>query len=216
MFAKYWEAGKVKTRLARTIGEAASRDVHLLFVKFLLKKFAAVGDFRTLVASPADQKLEFEEILPDTWQLDFQCDGDLGARMSHFFRTSQCDGQINILIGSDTPNLPVRFVEQCVDLLDRHQLVLGPSADGGYYLIAMRKHLPEVFEGVQWSSRQVLSQTLEIANRNSISYGLLPQLNDVDEIQDLKQLVGDLRRTNENPDDQQLLNDLTAMELNIG
>ena len=84
MFAKYWESGKVKTRLAKSIGETAARDIHLLFVQFLLRKFEKFGDRRSLVGSPEDKKQEFEQALSKTWSLAFQSAGDLGARMSRF------------------------------------------------------------------------------------------------------------------------------------
>lgn len=215
MFAKYWDVGKVKTRLARSIGAHASRDIHLLFVRFLLKKFESFGDSRILVASPAAQKSEFEKILGDSWQLQFQIHGDLGQRMSHFFRSNEQNHQINILIGSDTPDLPEAFLHQCVQLLDQTQLVLGPSQDGGYYLIAMRQHWPELFDQVPWSSPQVLSRTIEIAERNGIGYELLPQLNDVDELEDLQRLIDNLRCNDADPESRRLLKALADMELKL-
>ena len=215
MFAKYWEAGKVKTRLARTLGADPAKDVHLLFVRFLLKKFRGFGDQRTLVATPKTRQLEFEKVLPSGWRLQFQSEGDLGQRMSDFFSSSEAEGRLNILIGSDTPDLPETYLQQCVESLNQHQLVLGPSKDGGYYLIAMRGYLPQLFHGIKWSSSEVLSETLEIAEQDSISYALLPELNDVDEIGDLKQLITKLHGSSD-PDFQNLCDKLSNMELTIG
>ena len=215
MFAKYWEAGRVKTRLARSIGEDAARDVHLLFVRFLLEKFQAFGDSRSFVGSPVERQSEFEKILPSGWNLQFQSDGDLGQRMSNFFKSNQQSDQFNILIGSDTPDVPESYLQQCIELLKRNQLVLGPSLDGGYYLIAMKNHQPPLFENVVWSSPEVFSRTLEIAKQNSVSVALLPKLNDVDELDDLKQLLTKLEQSDDALD-QTLYRSLTDLELKVG
>ena len=216
MFAKYWQSGKVKTRLARSIGEDAARDVHFLFVRTLLQKFSSFGNCRTLVGSPAEKRSEFESILPESWALQFQSDGDLGQRMSHFFLDNEKDGQLNILIGSDTPDVPQSCMERCVELLNENQLVIGPSRDGGYYLVAMQQHLPQVFEDVPWSSTDVLARTLEIAKQHSLTVGLLPEMNDVDELEDLQQLMANLLADKTDPFATKLATALTEMELKIG
>lgn len=216
MFAKYWQSGKVKTRLARSIGEDAARDVHLLFVRTLLEKFESFGDCRTLVGSPAERHGEFESILPDGWQLQFQSAGDLGQRMSQFFQTNANDGQFNILIGSDTPDVPQACLEQCVALLQEKQLVIGPSRDGGYYLVAMHQHLPQIFRDVAWSTPDVLARTIQIAEEHSIAIGLLPEMNDVDELEDLQQLMANLQADETNRFAKNLFTALTEMELNVG
>ena len=184
-------------------------------MRFLLEKFGDFGNSRSLVGSPIDHQAKFESILPDSWQLQFQSNGDLGNRMSHFFRSNTAEAQFNILIGSDTPDLPESHLEECVLLMQNHDLVLGPCVDGGYYLIAMRRYLPEIFVEVEWSSTEVLSQTLQIAERENISYRLLAEMNDVDEVGDLQQLLSRLESAGD-PALRQLCRDMNALEIDFG
>ena len=103
-----------------------------------------------------------------------------------------------------------------VELLNENQLVIGPSRDGGYYLVAMQQHLPQVFEDVPWSSTDVLARTLEIAKQHSLTVGLLPEMNDVDELEDLQQLMANLLADKTDPFATKLATALTEMELKIG
>ena len=100
-------------------------------------------------------------------------------------------------------------------MLADHDLVIGPSADGGYYLIAMTKFLPSLFVGIEWSSTKVLSQTLEIVAHENISCGLLPELNDVDELGDLQALMTKLE-SNHDALSQELVRAIQSLEISIG
>jgi glycosyltransferase A (GT-A) superfamily protein (DUF2064 family) len=95
-----------------------------------------------------------------------------------------------ILIGSDLPDLPKQFLELAADTLETHDAVIGPSSDGGYYLIGFTKAglLPDAFEGVTWSTDSVFDQTISILNKDKRKTHLLPPWHDVDTLADLRSL----------------------------
>lgn len=214
MFAKFWEAGKVKTRLAATIGPEQARDVYLAFLDHLIRKLDALADLRTLVYSPPEHESSFRERFPDSWQLHPQADGDLGTRMRTFFETfGESAEQKNILIGSDAPDVPQEYIVQAAELLDEVPVVFGPSTDGGYYLIGMRGKPVNVFEDIPWSTEQVMQSTISLMESQQISYRLLPEWTDVDEVDDFRNLLNRLKSAEGSGAEQRLLDALLAMEL---
>ena len=120
-----------------------------------------------------------------------QMEGSLGRRMHAAFRRifSRNETQRVVIIGTDCPGLDAAGIARAFDELDAHDLVLGPAADGGYYLLGMRTLLPWVFEGIPWSTDRVLSATLDAAAANGTRVGLLDELRDVDTVADLKALL---------------------------
>ncbi len=190
LFAKFWEPGRVKTRLAQVIGEAAAAATYRLFVDACLKRLAATGESRTVVFWPPEEREVFERVaIHQGWQCQPQAPGDLGDRM-------HAAAEAVVLLGSDSPNLPVEYVRRAIELLQQADIVLGPAADGGYYLFATRLNRRELFEGVEWSSSRVLEQTLERIHhlQPRPQWALLPAWYDVDEDADLRRLWADLRR----------------------
>ena len=97
-----------------------------------------------------------------------------------------------MLIGSDSPSLPPPYISNAFEALSDVDIVLGPSVDGGYYLVGMNRDVTEIFTGIDWSMPQVLRQTLDIMHRQNIRYHLLPPWYDVDTLDDLQMLVGHL------------------------
>jgi glycosyltransferase A (GT-A) superfamily protein (DUF2064 family) len=102
-----------------------------------------------------------------------------------------------ILVGSDSPDLPGDFLRNAIVELQTHDMVLGPSSDGGYYLIGFRDDtfLPSVFDGISWSSSTVFQETIAKVKNEGRSLSLLPAWSDVDLISDLKNLVRRNRNT---------------------
>lgn len=213
MFAKYWGVGQVKTRLGQVIGQELASDVHLIFLRHLVNRFDAFGDRRTLVYSPAESESSFRRFLPDTWNMQPQSAGDLGIRMKTFFRNSaEVSSGKTLLIGSDTPDIPVSFTNLVVEMLDDVPIVLGPSSDGGYYLIAMTGFY-DIFDDIPWSTDQVLSLTLSRLKQQGIDFRLLPELTDVDEIDDLKRLMHKLGAANRDSLEDELYARLNQLDL---
>ncbi|MEQ8785291.1 MAG: TIGR04282 family arsenosugar biosynthesis glycosyltransferase [Pirellulaceae bacterium] len=197
LFAKYWHAGRVKTRLSRAVGEKPAADVYHAFVTTLVDRLAHTADRRTIVFSPADRAAKFAALGQGAWRITPQSEGGLGDRLGEFFRRSLEEGARRVVvIGSDSPTLPVEYIEQAFQLLQRHEVVLGPSTDGGYYLIGARERVPPVFDGVAWSTPTVWRETIERLDSAGIGHAELPAWYDVDQFDDLRRLNDELASTN--------------------
>ena len=203
LFAKFWEPGRVKTRLAATLGDQLACELYQIFLFHLLESVVSVTEQTTVVFSPADRQTEFRAAISTDWSLEAQSNGDLGDRMRNFFAKrltstdSVRDGNENqttkvIAIGADSPQLPASEIQNAFDLLDDHDVVIGPSTDGGYYLLGMQGNLAEVFDGIDWSTPAVLDQTLERLDQQNKSHALLSARTDVDDEQDLQQMLIEL------------------------
>ncbi len=193
MFAKYWEPGRVKTRLAAAIGDQAASSLYRRFVLTLLRRFAGVGQRRVLAYTPAERRTEFAALAADDWMLAAQGDGDLGQRMQDYFVEAFRSGADRVvLIGSDSPNLPVEYVHNAFQQLDRYPVVLGPADDGGYYLVGATGSVPPIFQGIQWGSPQVWTQTVHLLRDADCPYGVLPPWYDVDDLAGLRRICRDM------------------------
>ena len=102
------------------------------------------------------------------------------------------------------------MIDQAFDSLERHPVVLGPSCDGGYYLVGMRTNCQEIFEGIPWSTSRVLEETIARLNQSEVGFELLPEMSDVDDVEDLARLMSDLNASS-TPADAALLNRLTNL-----
>jgi rSAM/selenodomain-associated transferase 1 len=194
VFAKYWEAGSVKTRLAATVGDQAAGDLFCLFLEMVLRR--AAQEFhgqRVLAYSPPERAAEFAELAGEKWLVRPQSSGDLGARMSHYFEaalSSGCDRVV--LLGSDSPDLPRGTLAAAFQALESAPVVLGPSEDGGY-LIGMSEFIPQLFQDIAWSTGRVYQQTVDLLTSLDIRWRALGTWYDVDEVDDLKRLRHELR-----------------------
>lgn len=186
VFAKRPVAGRVKTRLAEEVGEERALEVY----RHLLEHTR-----RTCLEIPVRRQVWFDGRPADAgrwtapeFESRVQPEGDLGARMSHAFRDSTGEGGMRaVLIGSDCADLRADHLQRAFEALARHDLVLGPSSDGGYYLVGARAWHPELFKDIPWSTSEVLSRTLDKAGGQGLSTHLLAELGDVD-------TAGDWRR----------------------
>ena len=120
-----------------------------------------------------------------------QGDGDIGLRMARAFEAAfQDEAELTVIIGSDIPQISADIIHQAFDGLQTNDLVFGPARDGGYYLIGMKHTIPfetycRLFDGINWGSGEVLSQTLQIAGASGLRFILLEMLGDVDRPADL-------------------------------
>lgn len=196
MLVKYWTSGEVKTRLAAGLNPKTAAQLYRCFVTTLANRFAAVAANRTVVYWPSTRRREIQHAVGDAWQFDVQVDGNLGTRMrSHFEQHQPQNGQpttSSILIGSDSPTMPMVIIEQAFARLDDVPVVLGPTHDGGYYLVGLRGVLPPIFDGIAWSTSEVWSQTAERLDAAAIPFATLPTWYDIDSIDDLHQLRDEL------------------------
>lgn len=184
ILAKNPELGKVKTRLAATVGD----EVALAIYFQLLKK---THDVTTSLSQ--DKVVYYSNYLEegDLWdERNFrkavQVGGDLGNRMKCAFTDAFNRGYKQVcIIGSDCMEISTEIIEEAFVKLQNHDAVIGASEDGGYYLLGMSKMTPEVFENKLWSTDEVFIATLEDFNRLGLDHAELPVLNDVDTEKDL-------------------------------
>ena len=189
IFQKTPELGKVKTRLAKTIGEAKALEAYQLLLQHTHEQVALVE---------ADVFVYFEkEIDPGFIQNNryaavLQSKGDLGQKMKTALEEVLAQGyQKAIVIGSDCPGLDAEVLEQAIHYLSSNDLVIGPAKDGGYYLIGMRQMYGALFENMPWSTSEVFSKTLAEAKKLVLDIAVLRELTDVDVYEDLDK---DLKR----------------------
>lgn len=213
MFAKFWAPGKVKTRLASTIGEVQAAQVYRAMLVFLLDSLCAVGDQRTIAFTPTDTQSDFANLtgsVAKSWQLVSQAEGSLGNRMTQFFESlfsedvENSSGGNVVLIGSDCPAITPALCTEAFELLRTNDVVLGPTPDGGYYLVAMAGQYRDVFSGITYSTESVLKQTIQKMQNDQIKYAILEPLEDIDELDNLVALHKTLTQDRQ-PDQANLL-----------
>lgn len=194
VFAKYWQAGAVKTRLGQALGPQDASSIYLAFLRTIVQRFQNVTSHPRLVFSPSSRAAEFAELISGTsWEIRSQAEGDLGQRMEHFFLGAFHEGfGPVVLLGSDTPDLPLEYVEQAFTLLQQYPVVLGPSDDGGYYLIGLATCIPPIFNDMPWSTAEVWKQTVARLQDSDLPFAQLPPWYDVDEFPDLRRLLENL------------------------
>lgn len=194
VFVKRPRAGEVKTRLARDIGASDAAALYRTLAEQVLRETAPLdgGYSRLLQFAPADAEDDIARWLPNEARAP-QVEGDLGARMEAAFAAQFADGgERVVLVGTDAPGLGRAHLEQAFAALRAHALVLGPATDGGYYLVGLSRRLPALFEGIEWSTPSVLAATREKARTLGLEARLLPELGDVDTVEDVRRERGRL------------------------
>lgn len=185
IFVKNPEKGKVKTRLAASVGNDKAYNIYLKLLEYTIKTAGSVqADKQIWYSSFVDESDEFGG---DGFEKKLQFGHDLGERMSTAFHHGFNEGYGKIvIIGSDCPGLTNDIAEKAFRELESYDAVIGPSEDGGYYLLGMRHFYPELFRQIEWSTEDVLNETLLKFEENSISYSRLKKMNDIDTIRDLE------------------------------
>jgi rSAM/selenodomain-associated transferase 1 len=174
-------AGAVKTRLVPPLSPAAARDLYVAFLRDLFERVHQAKVLPTVFYSgePTD---ELRALVPPRWPLVAQRGADLGARMAAAFDDLlAAGGSRAVLIGSDSPDLPLAHLRHAFQRLKNRDVVLGPAMDGGYYLIGLRARAPRLFEGIAWGEAGVFADTVERIQREQLSFSLLPLWYDVDD-----------------------------------
>jgi len=186
-FARRPDPGRVKTRLARSIGDEPAARLYAAFVEDLRQRFADAPFAVRWAVAPPEQGFA-ARFAVDPQHVFPQRGEDLGKRMSDAFRAMRERGFARCaVIGTDMPQLGVATVADAFARLDDADLVLGPAEDGGYYLIAARAPLA-VFDGIAWGSPDVLAATLTRAAALGLRVSLLEPGFDVDDAADLARL----------------------------
>ena len=197
VFVKNIILGKVKTRLAKTIGDVGAFNIYSELVAITENASQDID---------VDRHIYFSDvIIPSKWENDqklVQEGEDLGIRMCNAFQHGFDKGYENIiLVGSDLPNISKEIIDAGFDALTNNDVVFGPAEDGGYYLIGMSKMIPSVFENKPWSQSELLAVTLGQLNEQQQKVGQIETLNDIDTFEDL--IASDFYK--ENPKIQQII-----------
>ena len=191
-FAKYPEKGEVKKRLSAVLGDDLTVELYKNFVIDSLVTLKESSAQLLLCCYPPNSQKEFMEWLDVHHDFLPQQGADLGQRMKTCFVHAFDRGfQFVIAIGSDIPDLPCEFIKEALSSLKTHDVVIGPSFDGGYYLIGFRenKFIPEAFDGIDWGTHTVFHDTLTVLQNARCKVHTLPKWSDIDTIADLKHLI---------------------------
>ncbi|MEM1172311.1 MAG: TIGR04282 family arsenosugar biosynthesis glycosyltransferase [Cyanobacteria bacterium P01_H01_bin.35] len=192
IFTRYPEPGKTKTRLIPALGAEGAANLQskmtettLIKANKLLKRMSLSIEIRfaggnlQLMKNWLGSDLKYQE----------QGTGDLGERIIRAFESAFNQGmKYVVIIGIDCPSLTPEIMLQAFAKLTQSDLIIGPATDGGYYLIGLKKFIPELFQGINWGTSVVLSKTVASAQKINLAIDYLPELSDIDRPEDLEKL----------------------------
>lgn len=189
-FVKYPEPGKVKTRLAKSIGYEEATRIYRSLAEENFRILCELGpSFEICVMfDPPEAEARIKEWLKDDACYYLAQDGtDLGARLTNAFQKAFVGGAKSAMaVGSDTLGLSAGIIHQAAEMLETKDAAFGPARDGGYYLIGLSRWEPSVFQNIPWSTAAVSRVTMERIREGKLSCGRLPELEDLDEAVNLK------------------------------
>ncbi len=197
-FVKYPEKGKVKTRISAQIGESPAVSLYRNFILDLLTTLNKIEVPLYICYYPRNSKRKFFDWLGTEYNYMLQKGRNLGEKMKNaFFQVFKNDYDKVIVMGSDSPDLTREIIIQALSSLETNDVVIGPSFDGGYYLLGFRKNTfyPYVFKGIKWSTNSVFENTINILNKKGYKIKILNKWQDIDIVDDLKILIDRNRKT---------------------
>lgn len=213
-------AGAVKTRLQPPLTAEEAAALNICFLRDVSNAIAqaSAGSMGVGIFTPTESEDAYQNILPGDFLLLPQRGEDFGARLANAVEDLLHLGFVSCcLINSDSPTVRADFFRQAVAELQHagDRVVLGPSDDGGYYLIGLKKFHRRLFEEIDWSTERVLAQTISRASETGLAVHQLPNCFDVDDRATLRRLAQELLGDNENsaaPATKKFLQDLIARE----
>jgi len=202
IMAKYPEEGMVKTRLVPplTYGQAAS-----LYEAILLDTIETVSKLgpyfkKVIFYYPENKRTYFNDITGPDWLVLPQSGKDLGERLENAFLGFKDSKSPMVIIGSDSPALPGQYLIDSGDLLSGDDIVLGPTEDGGFYLIAIkdisRSFIEDLFKNIRWSTSDTLNDIIGNLNIIKKRFALIDKWYDIDTVQDIEKFLSRLNKNN--------------------
>ena len=192
VFAKQPMPNRVKTRLVPPLSPEQAATLYTAFLTDWCEALAELSDVDIVIAyTPPEAQPDLQALIGDDAIYIPQVGDDLGERLVSATQWAAEHGYTKILIvGSDSPTLPILYVSEAITLLDTRDIVIGPSLDGGYYLIGFSGEnlpmiVPHVFEEIAWSTAEVFQQTVRRIHAAEATFGLLPPWYDIDTAEDL-------------------------------
>lgn len=184
IFVKNAIVGEVKTRLASTLGNEKALEVYQKLLKITARETSNVNAEKLVSYSKFVE--ENDDFAKNIYEKSVQKKGDLGEKMKQAFRSGFETGFSRIvLIGSDCPEISQNLINEAFNELAEADSVIGPSDDGGYYLIGLSRFIPEIFDDVEWSTSSVFTSTITALDEVGATYRILKKLNDIDTESDL-------------------------------
>lgn len=189
LFTRYPEPGTTKTRLIGALGADGAAELHRRMTELAVdagRELRASNGTAVQIRYIGGDDLRMRQWLGNDMQYAAQIGHDLGQRMDSAFKDGFDQGCDRIVVmGSDCPGLTAGILEKAFQALDDHCVVLGPAADGGYYLIGLKQRLPGVFREIPWGTGTVLEKTRSVLSSLGVSCAMLDKLSDVDTPGDL-------------------------------
>ncbi|MFW9909371.1 MAG: TIGR04282 family arsenosugar biosynthesis glycosyltransferase [Candidatus Thorarchaeota archaeon] len=186
---KYPEIGNVKSRLGKSIGAEAATNLYHAFIQDTIKAVESIECSFYIAVHPPSSLEQFTQLVGSSYNLFPQKGMNLGERLQNGFLTMFDAGYKQaIALASDSPDLPSHILEEALSSLQTHDAVLGPTPDGGYYLIGFsyERFVPEVFIDVPWGSESVFEETIARIRPSIEQLYLLPEWDDIDTKDDLR------------------------------
>lgn len=187
VFSRYPEPGKTKTRLIPALGAEGAAELQRQMTEHTLAQTEKMRGNRAVeIHFSGGDRQQMAAWLGGDRVYREQHPGDLGERLIAAFQSAFAAGRARVVaIGIDCPDLTAALLDEAFAALTTDDLVLGPAQDGGYYLIGLRRLVPELFQAINWGTEEVLEKTVAIARRLNLTLTHLPVLSDVDYPEDL-------------------------------
>ena len=190
IFLKYPTPGQVKTRLAATLGNESAAKIYRACTEMTLERLNGFRQDAWLYVDPPAALERTRGWVGEGWLLRPQHGATLGERLARATGEAFASGAQHVVaIGTDSPWLNAHDIEEAFAALERADVVVGPTEDGGYYLIGLSRSIPALFEGIAWSSPSVYAQTLAQARTLDLRVHTLRLGYDVDRPEDLERLI---------------------------
>lgn len=187
LFTRFPESGKVKTRLAKSIGEKNALDFYKVCCEHCFEETKKLGKTTKFAFITENKDIsKSKDWLGDDFRIEVQQGTDLGVKMQNAADKILRKFDRIVILGTDIPDISSDIIQQAFEKLNEYDIVIGPSCDGGYYLIGMNKLHKMIFDDIEWSTERVLEQTITKIEKAGLTYALLPVLRDVDYFDDLK------------------------------
>jgi len=182
VFVRVPQPGKVKTRLVPPLTEEEACRLYTAFLRDLFARLGRLKKVRGTVFYAGDDPSALTDIIPNSYELAPQAGGSLGERLDAAFGKLLSPGEPTtaLVIGSDSPDVPIQYIKRAFLRLKQKDVVLGPACDGGYYMVGMKSPEPSLFAGIEWGGNRVFEQTLERVRDSELALSLMPLWYDVD------------------------------------
>jgi len=191
VFIRQPVAGRVKTRLAATVGAHAACTMYAAMAEHVVRNVQSDAWSTVLYVDESEGLLPVQQWLGMTPRE--QRGNSLGERLANAV-AEHADARV-VVIGTDAPDVDAAVITTAFASLDDYHVVLGPAYDGGYYLIGLQRPLPEVFKGIEWSTDRVMLQTVQAAVTAGATVKILDPLRDIDVEEDVRSYIAEHHNT---------------------